>query len=182
MAEADMLEILADKLESLPHRIYSFERPPEMTDQELESKLEARLQRLESTELNGSTCGEVIDTIVQFVEAKTHDAVFLEPNDLTDRIKNAVVDLLDSLDPQLPVSTLVWVLGRINAPEMEGRLLGWLAHYRNEAQKYHAGIHNALIVLDRLNAKHRDASIDEVEENLRRVEEYLDRNRGKSDL
>ncbi len=56
----------------------------DMPDQELESIPEAGSRVLESTELNGSVSGGAIDTIVQYVEAKTRATVFLEPNESTD--------------------------------------------------------------------------------------------------
>ncbi len=60
-------------------------------------------------------------------------------------------------------------MGQRIAPELEERFSGYLAHFRDAAQNYHAGIHNMLIVLDHPTAKHRDASVHPIEENLRPV-------------
>lgn len=93
---------------------------------------------------------------------------------------NAVGSLLDTLDPQPSISKLAWVLGQLIAPKLEERFLGYLAHCRDEAQNYHAGIHNMLIVLNHRTYKSRYASVYQIKENLRPVEEYLDMNYRKS--
>ena len=106
------------------------------------------------------------------VAEQTNDAAYLTAGESSHRIRDVCIRLLDADDRNIPASTLVWILGKIHDPSLESHYKRWLHRFMLQLKTANAAIHNTLWTLDVMTDNVRSSSITEIEDNLKRAEEY----------
>jgi hypothetical protein len=137
--------------------------------------IEPALQHLETPHRSLDDKEAAIRNIEDYVFKCTHNAVYLPNDQTTDRIKHVMIKLLDEDSNELPTATLLWILGKVDDPLLKLHYIRWLPKLVTRLTSANAAIHNTLVNLDAICNDSRSSSIVEIEQNLERAKNYINK-------
>lgn len=135
--------------------------------------IEDSLMTLLNPNISDANYESAIDQIQTFIVDGTSDFAYLPPSELTDRIRDTLTQLMNR-KPTRDASRLIWLLGRIDDGTLAEDYRRWLQLHLHRTLDSGAAIHQLLVNMDCLGRSPRNASITELDENIRRARVYLD--------
>ena len=100
--------------------------------------IEAALKTLESGCYAPDSRDDAIESLAFYIESHTRTQAVVAKSETTERIARVIVKLLDGKEERLPISSLIWMLGRLNVPDLESHYKRWLLTYVQELKRFNS--------------------------------------------
>lgn len=138
-------------------------------------KLESAISTLESESCSDVDRDLAINAICDCIENQTEASAYIPAGETTTRIQRVLLSLLNRDHSNLPIRKLFWMIGRIEDPALVERYKEWIEDYLVRLKHASGALHQLLMNLDILTDNIRSASLTQIDQNVQRAQDYLDR-------